>query len=94
MPAERKAKLEALPWWSWSLRAEREAAWEAQFSKMVAYCAAHGRVPPHRAGGSAGKWANKQRAKRATMSAERKAKLEALPWWSWNPGAAGGAAPR
>ena len=35
----------------------------------------------------------KQRAKRATMSAERKAKLEALPWWSWNPGGQLGALP-
>ena len=59
---------------------------------MVQYYAAHGRVPPHRAGGSAGKWVCKQRAKRGTMSAERKAKLEALPWWSWNPGRGAGGA--
>lgn len=30
-----------------------------------------------------GKWASKQRSRRATMSAERKARLDALPWWVW-----------
>jgi hypothetical protein len=100
MPVERKAKLEALPWWSWGSTAASgdgvasrrgssvagaaaESAWEVRLAEMVGYYEAHGRVPPQ-SSGSSGIWARKQRARRDTMSAERKAKLEALPWWSWS----------
>jgi hypothetical protein len=92
MSAERKAKLEALPWWSWGQRGQTassrdrvdaESAWEASLTEVVAYYEEHGRVPPQSAG-SVGRWAHKQRARRGTMRAERKAKLEELPWWWWN----------
>jgi hypothetical protein len=37
MSAERKAKLEALPWWSWGVaRADAESAWNARFTDLGA----------------------------------------------------------
>ena len=79
MPIERKAKLDALPWWKWAH--SKNDLWDARLAELEAYHAAYGRRPPVE--GPLGAWATRQRAKRETMSPERKAKLEALPWWRW-----------
>ena len=76
MPAERKAKLDALPWWSWSRYTDE---WETKLSVVVAYYEEHGRVPPPSAPG--GSWVRKQRARRGLLADERKARLEEMPWW-------------
>jgi hypothetical protein len=81
MDAERKAKLDALGWWVWD---PYDAAWDARFDELVAFHAEHDRLPPHSAPGGLGTWVQKQRTKRETMDAERKAKLDALPWWVWS----------
>jgi hypothetical protein len=81
MAPERKARLEA--WWVWDAQA---AAWDVRFDETVAYHAEHGRLPPARAPGGLGKWVSTQRMMRATMAPERKARLEALPWWAWSEG--------
>ena len=83
MDAERKARLDALEWWVWSVRAT-PLGWDARFEELVAYYAEHGRVPP-RSTPMLGNWTHTQRNERATMSAERKARLETLPWWEWIP---------
>ena len=80
MPAERKAKLEALAWWRWSERAEHED-WETRLAELVAFHAEHGRVPTQ--AHPLGRWIGTQRKRRDTMPVERKAKLEALAWWRW-----------
>ncbi len=77
MREERKARLEALPCFSWIRYSE---AWEANLSAAVAYYEEHGRVPPPSAPG--GLWVRKQRERWGLLGDERKAKLEALPWWA------------
>jgi DNA repair protein RadD len=80
MEPGRKAKLEALPWWRWSQSAI--GAWEGRLAELVAYHAEHACLPV--GGDATGKWVVSQRARRSTMAPERKAKLEALPWWRWS----------
>jgi hypothetical protein len=81
MPPERKARLEALEWWAWNVLAD---AWSPRFDELVAYHAEHGRLPPRSTEGALGAWVIQQRTERATMAPERKARLEALPWWTWD----------
>ncbi len=83
MAHERKARLEELEWWSWSLRTE----WDARYDELVAYHAEHGMIPP-RSVRELGEWTSNQRRRRATMAPERKARLEELEWWVWTVRAA------
>jgi hypothetical protein len=82
MDAERKARLDALPWWVWD---PYDAAWSANFDELLTYHAEHGGIPPRSAPGGLGKWARVQRECHATMAAERKEKLDSLEWWVWDP---------
>ena len=85
MSTERKARLDALEWWVWSLRdAPIRADWDARFDEIVAYQAEHGVTPPQSVG-TLGAWVQHQRAHRDSIPADRKARLEALEWWSWDP---------
>ncbi len=77
--AERKARLDALEWWVWSERTE----WRTRFDELVAFHAKHGTLPSYSTGGL-GNWASTQRQTRATMDADRRSKLDALPFWAWN----------
>ena len=83
MPQDRKAKLEAMPWWRWAVLdpEAREANWETRLEELKAYHAEHSRVPADT--GTLGAWVLVQQKDRETMPLERKAKLEALPWWKW-----------
>ncbi len=83
---ERKTRLEALPRWTW---APHDDAWETGFKYLSEYAAANGdcSVPAsHKLadGHRLGMWVITQRTKRAKISPERKARLEALNGWSWN----------
>jgi len=80
MATERKARLEALEWWEWDAR---DDAWPVRFDELVSYHAEHGRLPLQSAPGRLGRWVTTQRTKRETMSPDRKARLDALPWWVW-----------
>jgi hypothetical protein len=76
---ERKRRLDALGWWVWGVRVE----WDIRLDELVAYHAEHGRQPPSTSG--LGAWVGKQRQAREAMDATRKARLEALDWWVWDP---------
>jgi hypothetical protein len=86
MTAERKSRLEALPGWMWDAI---ETQWEEGFARLESYVADKGdcRVPQSYVTGDGyqlGTWVGTQRAKRTTMPAERKSRLEALPGWTWD----------
>lgn len=84
---ERKSRLESLPGWSWDRRADR---WEdgyrhlAEFVGQTGHC--RGVLSYKSADGfPIGQWVTQQRSKVDGVSPERKARLEALPGWSWKP---------
>ena len=90
MSPERRERLEALPGWVWDPFA---ADWDEGYGHLTTYVQAEGHagVPKsyRTAGGyRLGQWVGKQRGKKDSLSAERRAKLEALPGWVWDPLAA------
>ena len=80
----RKARLDALEWWAWSLALRPRVGWDARFDELVTYYAEHLTLPPQCTPSGLGRWVGMQRRGRATMDAERKARLDALAWWSWD----------
>jgi hypothetical protein len=85
MPQERRALLEGLPGWVWH---SHDEAFDRGFAalRLFAEREGHVRVPcKHIEGGARlGVFIQHQRQARHTMSAERRALLEALPGWSWS----------
>jgi superfamily II DNA or RNA helicase len=87
---EARALAESIPGWTWVAR--REARWERAFRALVAFHERRGhlRIPRRHVedGVRLDSWASGQRAAhaRGTLPAERRARLEALPGWSWSPG--------
>jgi hypothetical protein len=83
---ERKARLEALPRWSWSLRSDQ---WEVGFlhTEDFAKSEGHTRISLRYKtadGYRTGFWVSTQRRTKDSISPERKARLEALLDWSWD----------
>jgi len=85
---ERKARLEELPRWSWDARADK---WEEGFRRLAEFAGRTGHCRVVLGYKTAddfplGGWVNQQRHRRnSRTSAERKARLDALPGWSWGP---------
>ncbi|MGV7633065.1 Helicase associated domain protein [Mycobacterium kansasii] len=83
---ERVAQLEALPGWSWSVS---EDTWNEKYSLLRAFAAreGHARVPQSHVenGVKLGTWVGVQRQKQQSLTPERRACLESVPGWSWDP---------
>ncbi|ELB86675.1 type III restriction protein res subunit, partial [Rhodococcus wratislaviensis IFP 2016] len=84
---ERRAKLQAVQGWSWD---PYEDAWNRGYEALVTYAAhtGHTRVPKvyDQGGVNLGSWVGEQRSnyRKGRLSDERRAKLEAIPSWSWD----------
>ena len=87
---ERRARLETVPGWVWDAR---EARWEEGFTQLLRFVEreGHARVPQsHREDGlRLGGWVMKQRQgyREGKLDPARRARLEALPGWVWDPDA-------
>ena len=86
LTAERVARLEALPGWAWG---KLDFQWEEGFRHLKAFATKEGHARPPIAfktaeGFSLGTWVGTQRVKKTVLTAERVARLEALPGWVWN----------
>lgn len=77
---ECRAALEALPGWTWNASEDR---WAARPEELQDHLSTAGAYPAYRT--SLGQWVKRQRLdfRNGTMTAERRALLEALPGWTW-----------
>jgi superfamily II DNA or RNA helicase len=85
LPAEQKARLEALPGWAWDGRTD---TFDKNFTALRAYVhrEGHSRVPSRHVEGEVrlGLWVSGLRGKRDWLRAHHRAKLEELPGWTWD----------
>jgi hypothetical protein len=88
LESARVARLETLPGWTWEPVADQ---WEEGFRYLYRFAERerHSRVPQKHLedGYRLGQWVTVQRTmyKTGQIPADRVARLEALPGWSWNP---------
>ncbi len=85
MTTERRKLLESVSGWSWDPYSE---SWERGYAALSAFVdhQGHAKVPRDffEGGMNLGNWVAEQRGSRSNMADERRARLEALPEWSWN----------
>lgn len=85
LPMERRQVLESLPGWAWDAQ---QAAWDEQFALLLKYVAEVGGclfpVDHEEDGVPLGRWVARQRTRQESLSEDRRARLEALPGWTWD----------
>ncbi|MDG3016805.1 helicase associated domain-containing protein [Speluncibacter jeojiensis] len=90
MPAERGSLLEEISGWTWDPFAD---AWAASLDALHSFAEreGHARVPQRHVENeiNLGSWVSVQRAKKDQLTDQRRAQLEAIRGWSWNPHADG-----
>lgn len=83
---ERRARLEGLPRWTWTVSQD---VWDDRYELVQRFAIreGHSRVAQKHVekGIALGSWVSTQRDKQNKLSPERRAKLEALPGWTWDP---------
>ena len=86
---EHAERLEAVPGWAWDAR---EAAWDEAFSRLECFVEreGHAGVPDgwREDGYQLGTWVDTQRwrHRQGTLKPERRARLQAVPGWTWSRG--------
>ncbi|WP_159928270.1 DEAD/DEAH box helicase [Rhodococcus sp. WAY2] len=84
--ADRARRLEAVPGWTWDARADQ---WQNGYRELLEYVdhQGHDRVLPY--GSRLGSWVSQQRRHyaRGMLRDDRARRLEAVPGWTWDPGA-------
>lgn len=87
--AELRDYLNSLPGWTWDLQA---SVWDAGYAALESFVSQRGdsRVPtkymvstPYMKDMNLGQWVREQRRTREKMSDERRARLDAIPEWTW-----------
>jgi superfamily II DNA or RNA helicase len=88
--AERAARLEELPHWTWESIGSLDAkAWDATFEALRVHCEEAGEMPPNDmltpSGKKFGDWISSQKTMHQTgrLSVDRASRLESLPRWEW-----------
>jgi hypothetical protein len=86
IPQERRDKLESIEGWVWN---KRELNWEIAFGYVQDYVEEfrNARIPNRyisKNGFQLGKWVNKQRSRKVTLSQTRIERLNNTIGWSWN----------
>jgi hypothetical protein len=83
---DRQERLEALPGWSWDLRADM---WQRKFNLLREFQRreGHALVPQGYVEGDVklGTWVLEQRNNQAKLTEERRTLLESVPGWRWDP---------
>jgi superfamily II DNA or RNA helicase len=81
----RRTRLEALPGWVWHTG---NARWEDGYTALVAFAnrEGHARVPAQHVEGDfkLGRWVNKQRSRRTSLSSDRRQRLNTVAGWVWS----------
>ena len=82
LPKDRIEVLEALDGWSWDAR---NSKWNEHFVSLERFISEFGRMPFDKE--DLGSWISRQRRlhKAGKLAANRRSKLEALTYWSWEP---------
>ncbi|QII07817.1 DEAD/DEAH box helicase family protein [Rhodococcoides fascians A25f] len=88
LDSDRQAQLEAIPGWFWGTKSDH--IWNQKFEMLEQYVAREGHIKPPddhvEKGVKLGAWVREQWRGRENIKAERSAKLETLPGWSWETG--------
>ena len=88
LPTEKQTLLNSLPGWKWRAHGWAASA-DDMYERLSVWLDEHAGVWPKRGAADAeecrlARWIDNQRQKRATLSADHAADLEALDGWEWN----------
>jgi hypothetical protein len=86
LTGEQQKRLEALPGWNWDARTDQ---WHRKLNLLGQFQQREGHALVRQGyiedGVNLGSWVSEQRNNKKTMSEERRALLESVPGWAWDP---------